>query len=132
VGEAHPAQNIDLEEAKPVSVRDVLKRLRLKDAEVVDQDLNVGMAANQCLGPRGGPEVPGKSDKIATGLGLELSDRRLDAVRRAARHDDAHSFTSETSGYGGADARGAACHKRPFAFEFEVHAGSLSEIMAVA
>jgi uncharacterized protein (DUF302 family) len=84
------------------------------------------------LGPRGGPEVPGKSDKIATGLGLELSDRLLDAVRRAARHGDAGSFTSETRCYGGADARGAACHKRPFAFEFEVHAGSLSEIMAVA
>src|SRR5208282_6411797 len=124
-GEAHPAQNIDLEEPKPVGVRDLLERLRLKDAEVVDQDVNVGMAANQFLDRRSRPKVPGESNKIAAGFGLELSDRLFHAARRAAGDDDTCSFASKARRYGGANARGAACHKRPF--EFEVHADSLSE-----
>ena len=69
-GETHPAQNIDLKEPKPIGVRDVLERLRLEDAEVVDQDLDVGMAADQFLDRLSRPKVPGESNKIAAGLAL--------------------------------------------------------------
>ena len=85
------------------------------------------MAANQFLGRRGRPKVPGESNEIAAGFGLERADRLLDAGRRAARDDDARAFPREARRDGGANPGGAARHQRLFAFEFEIHVGSLRE-----
>ena len=51
--QADAAQHVDLEEAQPVVVGDVLERLRLEDAEVVDEDLDAGMPPDERLGRRG-------------------------------------------------------------------------------
>ena len=42
--QAHAAHHVDLEEALPVLVRDLHERLRLEDADVVDQDVGFGTA----------------------------------------------------------------------------------------
>ena len=67
-GEAHPAHNVDLEEPHPIRVRDVLERLRLKDAHVVDEDVDLGVAANQVLDRLSRPKVACEADHVAAGF----------------------------------------------------------------
>ena len=121
-GEADAAQDIDLEESHPVGVGDVLEGLRLENPEVVDEDVDFGMAARQILGRPGRPEIAGEADQITAGLGLERGNRLVDVARRAAVDDHAGSLARKVRGDGGANARGAARHQRPLAVEFEVHA----------
>ena len=48
----HAAEHVDLEEPQPVLVGDLLERLRLEDAHVVDEDVHVGSAATSRRTPR--------------------------------------------------------------------------------
>ena len=92
-----------------------------KNAHVVDEDVDFGMAANQILDRLSRPEVAGEADEIAAGFGFERRDRFLNVSGRAAIDDHPRALASEGRGDGCADARGAARHQRPFAVEFEVH-----------
>ena len=47
---ADGAHHVDLEEPLPIVIRDFEERLRLEDAEVVDEDVGIGDFSNECAG----------------------------------------------------------------------------------
>ena len=49
--EAHARHDVGLKEARPVGVRNLLERLGLEDACVVDQDVDPGTAATSAAQP---------------------------------------------------------------------------------
>jgi len=121
-GEAHPAHDVDLEEAHPIRIRDRLERLRLSHAQVVDQNVDFGMAADQVLDRLSRSEIPGEAEQFAAGFGLERRNRLFDGRRGPAVDDHARALPGEARRDRRADSSGAARHQRPFAFELEVHA----------
>jgi hypothetical protein len=49
-GESYAAQDIDLEEAPPILVRDLEERFLLEDADVVDENVDLGNARQERIG----------------------------------------------------------------------------------
>ena len=59
--QAHPGENIDGEEFLPFRVADLFKRLRLKNADIVDQDVDLGQLPNDFGATFGRAEIGGDS-----------------------------------------------------------------------
>ncbi len=123
----HAAQHVDVEEARPVGIGDVLERLRLEDAEVVDQDLDAGVGRDQRFGGGRGAQVAGEAEDRAAGRGLDARDRGIDRGLGAAVDDDAGAFGGERRRDRVADAGGAAGDEGQPAGEIEVHVGCSSK-----
>ena len=69
--EPHAAQHVDLEEAAPVVVGNLLERLGFEDAEVVDEDLDARVAVHDVLGgARASLRSPAKPSTCPPGPGL--------------------------------------------------------------
>jgi len=71
--QAHAAQDINLEETSPVLIGNFLKRLRFKDAEVIDQNVNIGKLGEERLGRDLGREVAGSSAYYSVSIGCTPS-----------------------------------------------------------
>ena len=88
-GQPHPAHDVDLEEPQPVVVGDLLERLGLEDAEVVDQDVNVGDLADEIGHALGSGQVGGDSSDLARHRRtFDLLDGFFDTLRRSTVDDD--------------------------------------------
>jgi hypothetical protein len=74
-----PTHDIDVEKAHPVSVGNIFERLWLEDAEVVDQDLDTGMLADQRR-RTGFAEVAGEPPYIIPRRGPDLRRGRADGA----------------------------------------------------
>ena len=46
-GQSHAAEDVRLEEPQPVLVGDLLERLGLEDAQIIDQDVHLGQLPHQ-------------------------------------------------------------------------------------
>ena len=120
----HAAQDVDLEEAPPVLVGDLLERLRLEDAEVVDQDVDVGKRSRQGRSTASAvAEVAGEALDLRARMqgggmlahgGVDVaSDRPLTMTRAPSR--------GELAGDGEADALGRAGDESGLVVQFQVH-----------
>ena len=81
--QAHAAQHVDLEKPQPVGVGDLLERLRLEDAEVVDDDFDVREASRHLVGGRSGrPRSPANVSTVppACAHGPPLASRTAASV----------------------------------------------------
>jgi hypothetical protein len=83
--ETDAGEHVDLPVAPPRVVVDLEHGLRLEDAEVVDEDVDVGERGRHRLGPRGGRDVGGDAvDPRVRPGGAELVDDPADAILAAA------------------------------------------------
>ncbi len=55
--QAHAAEHVDLEEAKPIGIRNLLEGFGLEDAEIVDQDLDVRVFGDDLVHAFAGSQV---------------------------------------------------------------------------
>ena len=121
-GEAHAAQHIDFEQAQPVAVRDLEERLALVDAEVVDQDVDVGDAREHRFRPRGGGAI--RSDAIRLGVADRVAQPRERCIDRglgAAGERDPRTLCGQAMRDGIADATGRAGDQCVAILQLQIH-----------
>ena len=120
--QAHPAHEVDLDHPLPLVVADLLERARLEDAEIVDQDRDLGEALaapaprpERCRGRR--PAAP-----AAPRVGRGDGGHRLGHARLGAAVDDhPGALGGQRLGDGEADAGGGAGDERQLAGELQIH-----------
>jgi hypothetical protein len=71
--QAHAAHEVDLDHPLPLIVRDLLERVRLEDAEIVDQDRDLGEAGQRQLRAPNGAEVGGQRLEVAAGWAAAMA-----------------------------------------------------------
>src|ERR1700688_447781 len=87
--EPHPAHHIDLEKPQPIRIRDFLERLRLKDTEIVDQNIDVRKLLDGLAYAVSRAQVSGKSfGKTATALPAQLRQTLVNPPPRAPVDND--------------------------------------------
>ena len=69
-GQAHAAHDVDLEHFGPVVILDIEKALGLVDAEIVDEDVDVGELRHQCGAARRGAEIERRRMHLGRRRGL--------------------------------------------------------------
>jgi hypothetical protein len=92
--QANSAQHVGLEEAQPVFVGDLLEGLGFEDAEVVDEDVDLGQLCDHVAAALGLSEV--QRDAVDAGSGdirLDSRHRLFDAPPGAAVYGDVGTFT---------------------------------------
>ncbi len=120
--QADSAQDIHFEKTKPIFIRDLLERLRLKDTEIVDQNIEFGESLDGLLNGSGGAKVGGEAVNLSSARGCaQFFYGTVDALLCPAIDDDGSSFLNQSFSYGVADARSRTGDKGALAFELEIH-----------
>ena len=121
-GQPHAAHDVDLEEPQPILVGDLVERLRLEDAEVVDQDVYLGDLAYQIRHTLGGGQVGGgPSDLHVAADFLNLLDGPFNPLLRPAVDDDGCPFTEQPRRRRQPDPGRRASYSRPLSPDSQVH-----------
>ena len=128
-GEPNAAHHVRLEEAQPVGVADLLEWLRLEDAEVVDEHVDLresldGARAAFRARKIGRPAL----DSCARQLGAQPLHGRVDTRARAPVHDHPRAFACERTRDGESDAGRRARHERLFRRQSQVHCASRLQV----
>ena len=118
--EAHPAEYIDLDDRIQSASGMSSKGFGSKMPRLLTRTSTSGWRVPD---PRSASrsESPAKPTRSPPDSASERRDRLLNVNGRAAVDDHPRALTRERRRDGGADARGAARHQRPFAVEFEIH-----------
>jgi hypothetical protein len=125
-GEADTAQHVGGKEPHPVDVGDLGKWRGLEDAEIVDQDFDVGILPHQRLGGIGSGEIAGEPQHVAAGGRADGRHGSVHGGLGAAIDDHPGAFGGEPDGDGVTDSRRAAGDQRQPVLEFHVHQKILS------
>jgi hypothetical protein len=106
-----------------ISVRDLLERARLVDAQVVDQDVELGEAVQRRLRAVRRGEVGRQRFQPRVGVGrADAADRLVDARLAAAVDDHAGALPGQRLRDGEADPGGRAGDQGQLAVQLQVHA----------
>ena len=97
-----------------------LERLRLEDAEIVDDDLNVRVSPDDFASRVGGAQIGGERQRASFLQLIQLLDRRIDRLRGAAIDDHPRSFFDQCLHNRIADACRTAAHQSEFSPESEI------------
>ena len=117
-----PLSTLTLKEPQPVVVGDFVEGLGLEDAEVVDEDVDVGNSSESLAASSALPRSAA-TPEICAGDGLaDFGDGGLHALGGAAVDDDRCAFGGQVSRDGEADAGGRAGDEGELGSELEVHA----------
>ncbi len=107
----HAAHEVHLDEPLPVLVGNGLERLGLEDAQIVDQDVEVGVTGDGLVHARSRAEVACQAHEIGPGAG-QPAQCFLHPRLRAAVHDHRRTLTGQRLGDGEADPGGRARDQR--------------------
>ncbi len=125
--QAHAAEEVGLDDGVPVVVGQLVEGLRLVDADVVDEDVDLRVALVDFAHVIDGAQVAGEGVECRLGVGLlDPFDRLGHAVVGAAVDDDFRAFGSQHLGDGVADARGRTGDQGGFFIELVIHGHNLS------
>ena len=120
--QAHPAHEVDLDHLLPLVVPDLLERARLEDAEIVDQDRDVGEAVDRQLGTLGRAEIRGERLQLCCRMSFGDGGHRISHAGLGPAVDDhPRTLGGQCLGDGEADARGGAGDERQLAGELQIH-----------
>lgn len=121
--QAHPAHHVDVEVALPVGIGDVAERLAFEDAQIADEDVDLGKALRDLL------RTPCRRQIADEGLDLGVRSDRPDTGDSvgdcrclAAIDDDARAFDRQHAGDGEADALAGAGDQGELAVQLQIHA----------
>src|SRR5439155_8667927 len=99
------AQYVHLEQAAPIVVGDLFKRLRLEDAKIVHQDVDGGETRNDSARPGFGAQV--RRDSMSGAAGPH---RFVDPLLSAAIYDDRRALLRQRGSDGQANAGSGSSH----------------------
>ena len=120
--ESNARKHVDLEVAQPLGVRDIEERHAGIDAEVIDEDVDLGDAREHGLRAFGARAV--RSDTLRDNLRQVLAqapEGGVDRGLRAPGDRDVRAFSGKPSCNRIADASGRAGDQRLSSFESKVH-----------
>jgi hypothetical protein len=83
--ETDTRENVDVEEAKPVFVGDLVEGFGFEDAEVVDEDIDGGERVVKFIGGSGGRKIAGEELEFGGGILFEDFVARRSRTRRFGR-----------------------------------------------
>ncbi len=120
----HAAQHIHLEEAEPVFIRNLFKSLRLEDAHVVDEDIDVREPSHRLGNSVGSSKVRGEAYGIGSCADRrrELCQGRVDALLGPTVDDDSASLARQRFGNRVSDASGRTANERELTLQLKIHA----------
>jgi len=124
-GEAHAAQDVGLEDSRPLLVGDLIERLGLVDAQVVDQDVDAWHGGDYIEGPFGRCQISGDAANAGGGNAfLDRADRRIDTRGRAAAHDHRGPFARQCHRDRESDPGGGTAGQRRPSIKLQIHGDS--------
>src|SRR5271170_7429009 len=105
--ETDTAHEVGFDNGKPIVVGDFLEGFRCVNAEVVDEDVDLGKSVGHFRGALGGGKVEreGNQPRLSVG-GRDFFDSLVDAGFGAAIDDDASAFAGQAFGDGETNAGG--------------------------
>ena len=121
-GQTHPAHHIDFEHPGPVGILDIEKAFRLVDAEIVDEDIDLGELRRQRRAALGAAEIDRRRMHLGIRRGLPdfgrgFSDRAL----LASVDDDFRAHLREPDRGRKPDAARRAGDERGLSCQVEIH-----------
>ena len=120
---AHAGHDIDLEETVPILVADLEKVLRLEDAGIVDENVDLGKRSDHGVTAVDLSDIAG--DTVQPGRGnclLQTDESGVDAVLSATVEHDLGTRGGQSLGDGKADAGGRSGDESSLAGKVDVHA----------
>ena len=121
--QAHAAEHVDLEEPRPVGVRDVRERLGLEDAEVVNEHIDGGHLLDECLHPIGRAQVGRDAADFGPDaeFGFQTCDGFIHAGLGATVDNDLRALARQCQRDAVSDARGRTADECLLSGELQVH-----------
>jgi hypothetical protein len=122
--EAHARQDIGIEHALPVFIGDSEGVLDFKDADIIDQDIDIPRRLDDGCRPLGRGGVAGSGNQRGLGAGdggADLRDRRFDIGGLAAVDRDRGAALGELARDGKTDSLGGAGNQRAQPGKIDLH-----------
>ena len=126
-GQAHAAEQVDLQHRLPLGIVDLEERHRAVDAQVVDQDVDLRARGSQRGGALGRTGIGNHTGgRRRTGLLIDLLQRRFHALRAAPADGDRCPGLTQANGDCQANALGGGGDQGGTVIQIDLHRGDSS------